>query len=215
MSEGRFTKRTQDQEVVMAKTTESTMTTQDVPDATRALAKATAEHTAATLEVARLRGLIRGSIERWEQRTERRTVLSAEGRPTSVDVTVPTRVMETVDPVARLQAQRSVLAAEDRLLECEVNLEQARRDAAVAERAARERVIAEGVALVRGEWPRLAREQQRLQREWQAFQGKLEALDARLGQAPRFAEVAFGYAMAKGGLLDTFIAAIRETYGIE
>lgn len=83
----------------------------------------------------------------------------------------------------------------------------------MAERATREALVAEGLAVVRADLPRLLRETRRVQQQWQQFQGRCAALDQRLGQA-RFTEAAWGFVMAPGAQFGAFVAHCHESYGL-
>jgi hypothetical protein len=58
-----------------------------------------------------------------------------------------------------------------------------------AERTARDALVAEGIALLRGELPRLLRDPWRLRRDWHRLQAGCEAIGQSLGPA-RFVESA-------------------------
>ena len=83
----------------------------------------------------------------------------------------------------------------------------------VAERAQRDRIVQEGEAFCSRDLPAMLVELRRVQRQWVAFRGKLEALDTRLGQAA-FADWACLYVMAPGGVRDGFIANATKRFGL-
>lgn len=186
----------------------------DLEAPTPSLAEGQAAATAADAEVERLKALIRGTVDTWETRHETRQIVTRTGAIETVEVDTPVFVSREVPLGERLEAKRRLPAAELYQLECAAALEAARGRDAEAGRRAREQAVAEGVALLRRELPRILREQRRVQAEWRALQARCEALDQRLGMA-RFAEAGWPFVMAPGAQLDAFVACCVATYGLD
>ena len=178
------------------------------------LAEARATLTRLQTEAVELRRVATGTTSVETVRREVHGIINQQGRAETVEIDAPHTETRAISTLERLQATRRLDELALEIARAEEAVEIARMAAAVADRQARDALVAEGVALVRRELPELVRRQRQLQREWQAFLGRCAAVDQRLG-LPRFTEAAWPFVMAPGAQFDAFVAACRAAYQLD
>lgn len=134
-----------------------------------ALAQIEGEHRAAEQEVARLRGILSGQVGARVTRTEQVRRLTPSG-PQTVEVDVEHYETRAVSRLEALQAQRGLLAAEERLLELEVEMAEARQAFAEAQRIRRAEVVARYDAEAAKELAALVSATDVIAGKWRAFE---------------------------------------------
>ena len=135
------------------------------------LAEARATLTRLQTEAVELRRVATGTTSVETVRREVHGIINQQGRAETVEIDAPHTETRAISTLERLQATRRLDELALEIARAEEAVEIARMAAAVADRQARDALVAEGVALVRRELPELVRRQRQLQREWQAFLG--------------------------------------------
>lgn len=153
------------------KTTESTMTRE-------ALTRLEAAHAAAEREAGRLRTLARGGeVGQWSTRREEQRTLTRAGIQT-VEVERPVYETRQVERLERLQAQRALPEAEERVLRAEEALVQAREAFTEAQQQRRRALVDAYDREVADEVRKLVQATDATAALWQRFTERNRARDA-------------------------------------
>jgi hypothetical protein len=180
------------------------------------LTEATRQHAEADAEVRRLEQLVTGVVTT----TTTRQVPVRYLTPMGPHGTVEEGVAETehredreVGFVEQLRARAALPGARLRAEELRLAVEEAKITHAATRAASQAQALVDGRNLVLAELPDLLAEQRALQRKWQAFRARLEAVDHRAG-GPHFAGASWA-AMAVGGSFDGFAAYVIDGFRLD